>query len=220
MRTSAGVTGLLCALLLVIVVVGGLVVGVGDRDDDRIDIPEDVPPADAGDVADVAGTASSLDISEDFLVAYLAGAESAATEYPDCHLAWNTLAGIGYVESRHGSYGVRNGRITGPALDGSGGFMEIPDTDDGRLDGDREYDRAVGPMQFLPDSWRMLGDGGDPQDITDAAPAAARLLCAGGRDLATPEGWSEAVLAYNRSGEYLTTVRDAAANYAVGQPAA
>lgn len=53
------------------------------------------------------------------------------------------------------------------------------DTDRGSLDRDPTYDRAVGPMQFIPGTWRRVGvdangDGvKDPQDIGDAATAAA-----------------------------------------------
>ncbi len=45
------------------------------------------------------------------------------------------------------------------------------------------YDRAVGPMQFLPGTWGRWGSDGDrdgvsdPQDVDDAALAAARYLC-------------------------------------------
>jgi len=214
--------GALFALLLV-VVVGGVVVGARSTPaPERSAVPESVPPAaaaplDPDDPAAVSDTADRLGIPEEFLLAYLTGAARAAEEHPGCNLRWNTLAGLGYNESHHGTYGVVDGAIIGPRLDGTGGFMRIPDTDRGRLDGDRHFDRAVGPLQFLPDSWRMFGDGGDPQNIRDAAVAAGRLLCSGDRDLDTPEGWSEAVYAYNRSEEYLTGVRDAAANYAVGQ---
>ncbi|WP_297006009.1 hypothetical protein [uncultured Corynebacterium sp.] len=217
MRHTAGVTGVVAALLLVIVVVGGLVVGTREPTPGRADVPADVPPAAAGPVTDVASTASGLGIPEDFLRAYLDATETVGAELPDCGLRWNTLAGLGHAESRHGTYGVVDGKIIGPPLDGTGGFMKITDTDDGRLDGDRTFDRAVGPLQFLPDSWRMYGDGGDPQNIADAAVAAGRLMCSGGRDLATADGWTDAVYAYNFSDRYLADVRDAAANYALGQ---
>ena len=62
----------------------------------------------------------------------------------------------------------------------------------------------------------------DPQQIDDAALGAANLLCNSGgaaRDLATEEGWKEAIFAYNHSNDYVARVRDAAANYAVNQPA-
>lgn len=221
MRHTVGVTGVVAALLLVVVVVGGLVVGIRDRTPQRQAVPDTVPPAVAAAVADdaVADTASTLRIPEDFLRAYLHGAQVLAGDRPGCHLSWNTLAGLGWIESKHGTYGVVDGKIIGPPLDGTGGFMKIADTDGGRLDGDRTWDRAVGPMQFLPGSWRLFGGGGDPQDITDAAVAAGRLLCSGSRDLATAQDWTDAVYAYNRSGEYLAGVRDAAADYALGQSA-
>lgn len=150
-------------------------------------------------------------------------------ERPECRLSWGTLAGIGRVESRHGSLDGNSigddGRperpIIGIALDGSPGVREIRDTDDGRLDADISWDRAVGPMQFLPETWERWGaratsDGAepDPQDIDDAALAAARYLCAQGRDLATPQGWWDAVLAYNRSVDYGQDVFSGADGYA------
>ena len=95
----------------------------------------------------------------------------------------------------------------------------------GVLDGDTEFDRAVGPMQFIPESWQRYGrdaDGDgviDPHQIDDAALGAANLLCDNGRDLSVPEDWTQAVYSYNRSREYLIDVRDAAASYALQQPA-
>ena len=114
-------------------------------------------------------------------------AQRAAT--PDCGLSWATLAGVGRVESDHGRLGradldadgVARPSIVGVALDGSPGLAEIPDTDAGRLDGDAEYDRAVGPMQFLPATWARYGADGDgdgvrnADDLDDAAAAAAAL---------------------------------------------
>src|SRR5699024_5291146 len=88
--------------------------------------------------------------------------------------------------------------IIGVQLDGSPGFAEIPDTDGGELDGDPEFDRAVGPMQFIPESWRKYGrdangDGrADPNQIDDAAVASARLLCETGGDLSQAENWQRA----------------------------
>ncbi|GAP56692.1 hypothetical protein AHiyo6_32570, partial [Arthrobacter sp. Hiyo6] len=82
--------------------------------------------------------------------------------------------------------------ITGPSLNGVG-FAAIPDTDEGVLDGDPEWDHAVGPMQFIPATWREVGRDGngdgvaDPLNIDDAALSAASYLCAGGRDLATAQ---------------------------------
>ncbi|WP_229786991.1 MULTISPECIES: lytic transglycosylase domain-containing protein [Actinokineospora] len=147
---------------------------------------------------------------------------------PDCGLSWATLAGIGRVESDHGRYQGRtlgaDGRpstpIIGVPLDGSPGVKAIADTDGGALDGDRTVDRAVGPMQFIPSTWARWSsdadiDGvGDPQQIDDAALAAGRYLCAGGRDLRTPEGWWAGVLSYNNSVEYGQKVFGLAERYA------
>ena len=38
------------------------------------------------------------------LEAYAYAARVAEVENPNCHLAWTTLAGIGMVESHHGTY--------------------------------------------------------------------------------------------------------------------
>lgn len=99
----------------------------------------------------------------------------------------------------------------------------MEDSDHGTLDGDKEFDRAMGPIQFIPQAWERYGvdangDGtSSPQNIDDAAAAAVRLLCDFDRNLATPEGWMKAIRAYNLSDEYVVKVRDAAANYALNQ---
>ncbi|OLT56075.1 hypothetical protein BJF89_12615 [Corynebacterium sp. CNJ-954] len=207
--------------MLVVIVVGVFLVDEREPEEERVPVPDDVPPARASTVHDLAATAESLSMPEDHLAGYISGAQTVASEFPSCNIAWNTLAGIGFIESHHGTYGAGEdgGRIIGPRLDGSGDFMEVPDTDDGELDGDPDYDRAVGPMQFLPESWGIYGAGGDPHDIGDAAAAAGRLLCGHDRDLDTADGWSRALFSYNRSEEYMISVRDAAANYALGQAA-
>ncbi|WP_408629923.1 lysozyme family protein [Amycolatopsis aidingensis] len=150
-------------------------------------------------------------------------------ERPECNLSWGTLAGIGRVESRHGNFGGArigtDGRATQPIvgvpLDGSPGVREVPDTDEGELDGDQTWDRAVGPLQFLPETWREWGVRAtrdsrqpNPQNIDDAAVTAARYLCADGRDLADPNGWWDAVLTYNRSVSYAQDVFSGADAYA------
>jgi hypothetical protein len=148
---------------------------------------------------------------------------------PGCHLSWTTLAGIGKVESDHGRAGgaflLPDGRalppIIGPALDGTGGRALVKDTDHGLLDGDPIYDRAVGPMQFLPSTWAIWqidadGDGvADPNDINDAALAAADYLCSAGRNLADPPTWWSAVLSYNAVPAYAVDVFNAANDYGV-----
>ena len=105
------------------------------------------------------------------------------------------LAGIGRIESNHGLFGgsvtrfsaagTVSPRITGPPLDGNG-VASIADSDGGRWDGDVTWDRAVGPMQFIPTTWRSLGRDGngdriaDPNNLFDAAVSAAGYLCLGG----------------------------------------
>jgi membrane-bound lytic murein transglycosylase B len=150
-----------------------------------------------------------------------------AADKPGCHLAWTTLAAIGKVESNHGRAdgatlqpdGSALPPILGAALNGQNGLKSIPDTDHGRYDGDQVWDHAVGPMQFIPNTWAQYqadadNDGADdPNDINDAALAAANYLCAGGRDLATSGGWWGAVLSYNAIQQYAQSVFDAADDY-------
>jgi membrane-bound lytic murein transglycosylase B len=147
---------------------------------------------------------------------------------PGCHVSWTTLAGIGRVESNHGQFagavlgadGLPSKPIIGVPLDGSAGVRSIPDTDGGQLDGNAQLDHAVGPMQFIPGTWRRWASDGnldgraDPQQIDDAALSAARYLCAGGRDLATAAGWWAAVLSYNNSVPYGQKVFGLADRYA------
>jgi hypothetical protein len=134
-----------------------------------------------------------------------------------CHLPVTLLAAIGEVESsslRGRSLDARHDvvpPVIGPALSGNG-FAAIRDTDGGRLDGDPVWDHAVGPMQFIPGTWRAWGADGngdgvaDPQNIEDATLTAARYLCAGGRDLSRAADLAQAVLSYNGSQRYLATV--------------
>jgi hypothetical protein len=159
--------------------------------------------------------------------AYLAAARDVARTDPACGLRWWVVAGIGFVESGHAASGGSGSRhwdgvarppILGPVLDGSGGFAAIRDSDGGRYDGDTRWDRAVGPMQFLPSTWRTWGaaDGrlGNPQAIVPAAAATARYLCAGSLDLGTPAGLARAVFSYNHSFDYVRLVLSVAARYA------
>jgi len=171
-------------------------------------------------------TAAAAGLSETALGAY-ARAELEAPE--SCGLGWTTLAGIGWVESQHGTLGGRSlgadghssTPILGPALDGQGAFAAIRATPrTTTYHGDPEWDHAVGPMQFIPstwESWAADGDGDgvqDPNDLDDAALAAADYLCAGSRDLTTGAGWTSGVLSYNNAQVYLDDVHAAATSYA------
>jgi hypothetical protein len=165
------------------------------------------------------GEVGALGIPLMVLRAYHLAADQLAAEQPSCKLPWWLLAGIGHTESGHAESGrltadgTTRGRILGPRLNGGiPGDAIITDTDHGSLDGDIVYDRAVGPMQFIPSTWaHWRADGNadgkaDPSNIFDATLAAAHYLCAGGRDLSTEAGLEAAVLSYNHSAPYLATV--------------
>jgi peptidoglycan DL-endopeptidase CwlO len=97
-------------------------------------------------------------------------------------IPWTVLAGIGKVESGFGAN-------DGPSSAG-----------------------ALGPMQFLPSTWQIYGNGGDIMNPADAIPAAARLLLANG----APADIAAAIFAYNHAPDYVTEALDWARTYAVG----
>lgn len=90
------------------------------------------------------------------------------------------------------------------------GFAVIVDTDRGVLDGNARWDRAVGPMQFIPETWeRWKIDGNhdgviDPQNLFDAAATAGRFLCSLQRRFgSSPRDY---LLGYNPSTRYASDV--------------
>jgi len=106
-------------------------------------------------------------------------------------LSWTVLAAIGQIESGDGSN-------NGPSSAG-----------------------ALGPMQFLPSSWRewgitAFGESGAPDimDPFDAVPAAARLLCAAGAGSGSATGLTGAIFAYNHATWYVNEVLALARQYA------
>jgi membrane-bound lytic murein transglycosylase B len=174
----------------------------------------------------VARTAAATGIPAPAVRAY---ADAQLGRPTGCDIGWTTLAGIGWVESHHGTIGGRtlrrDGRsstpILGPALDGTGGFAAIPATPEtATWHGDPRWDHAVGPLQFIPATWATWGADGDgdgdadPNDIDDAAATAVRYLCADGHDLTTGSGWAQAVFSYNHAQAYVDAVRAAAVEYA------
>ncbi|MEM7141085.1 MAG: lytic murein transglycosylase [Actinomycetota bacterium] len=185
-----------------------------------------LPPAAAAySLSEIPGQTS---LSPRALSAYL-NAEALMTELvPRCHVSWRTIAAIGFIEGKHGEHGDRrlgvDGRpgdpIIGIALDGQTvdnyGLVtaNLADTDGGRYDGDPRHDRAVGPMQFIPqtwESWKIDADQDgefDPQDIDDAAASAGAYLCNYG-SLRYWDTWSTAIFGYNHAGAYVNSVKDA-----------
>ncbi|MEV6071934.1 murein transglycosylase [Nocardia sp. NPDC052001] len=164
---------------------------------------------------------------------------------PGCHLGWTTLAGIARIESNHARFGsasiAADGQVRPPirgvALNGTGGNAVIIDPT-ASVGAERPvYARAMGPFQFIPDTWnrwgarasadyhtlataiehdKPLGSAeltGNPDNIDDAALAAGRYLCASGGDLSTARGWRQAIFAYNHSNTYVDQVRSAALGY-------
>ena len=222
--------------------VGWLVLRSGSDDADRRAAPDGPAPTAAERVQTlpsgepdpdwVADMAQTHSIPLRAMTAYAATELAADEQLPTCGLRWNTIAGVGSVESAHGTLGgagldadgVPDEPIIGPALDGTNGTRAIESTPESvELHGDEEWDHAVGPFQFLTSSWERYGADGDgdgendPEDIDDAARGAANHLCltADGeeRDI-SGEGWGPGVFSYNNSTQYVDKVREIASSYA------
>jgi membrane-bound lytic murein transglycosylase B len=162
--------------------------------------------------------------------AYVNAAQAMAANDPACQLPWTLLAGIGRVESDHGRYGgsvlgadgVSHPLVIGVPLNGAGPVSAIRDTDDGRLDKDKVWDRAVGPMQFIPSTWAGAAHDGDgdgvesPNDIDDAALAAAAYLCSGSGSVLGESAMSAAIFRYNASEDYVALVMAMEEGYRTG----
>ncbi|HYQ33593.1 MAG TPA: lytic murein transglycosylase, partial [Lapillicoccus sp.] len=147
-----------------------------------------------------------------------------------CAIPWELIAAIGRVESDHGRYGgntlddqgVARPGIYGIALNGKNQTQSIADTDGGQYDNDTKWDRAVGPMKFIPSTWTVVGVDGDsdgtrnPQDIDDAALATAVYLCSGDDDLSEEKGQRASVYRYNHSNDYVDLVLSIMQSYMDG----
>ena len=173
-------------------------------------------------------TIPGTDLSVVALDAYLNAEGLLAEKWGSCNLEWWMIAGVARIESWHGRFGGRSlradGRVDRPiigiALDGGPGVRAMVDTDRGVYDGDVVWDRAVGPLQFIPETWLRRGRDGnddgrtDPQNLYDAAYSAGRYLCALGGDLSTRASLSAAYFGYNTSTEYVNDVTGHAYEYA------
>ncbi|WP_425835150.1 lytic transglycosylase domain-containing protein [Streptomyces fractus] len=182
-----------------------------------LDSPTDDPTAAPGTGGSGGKSGEDSGIPATVLDAYKKAAAEIGTTKPGCNLDWQLLAAIGKVESgqaRGGDVdadGTTLHAILGPPLDGNG-FAKITDTDGGSYDGDTTHDRAVGPMQFIPSTWEWAGRDGngdgkkDPNNVYDAALAAGHYLCRADRDLSNALDLNKAILSYNNSSDYLSTV--------------
>lgn len=187
------------------------------------------PPVDPGPQLPTSLAASPIAVPTVNLAAYKAAGATLAQQNPNCHMPWNLVAGIGRVESTHANDGKADAAgnlltpILGPVLDGSlGGNHVIRDSDGGALDGNAAYDRAVGPMQFLPETWKRYaadgnGDGViDPQNLFDAALTTGKYLCDGSLDMRDLAQQTKAILRYNNSMAYVANVMAWSVGYSTG----
>ena len=135
-------------------------------------------------------------------------------------LRWQLIAGIGFVESGHGTSGgsvadPATGEVAppifGPPLDGEAGVMRLPVGQWLGWSGlAGPWQQAVGPMQFLPatfEAWGVDADGdgpANPHDIDDAAASAANYLCGGRAGEIADE--PAVLLRYNHDQSYVSRV--------------
>ncbi len=198
-----------------------------------ISSPESVSPGFEGteaEIEQIVSTSSTNGIPAAALSAYQRAEAVINSADKSCNLSWQLIAAIGRVESDHGRYagnslnarGVATPGIYGPALNGTNNTSVIRDTDAGQYDNDTAFDHAVGPMQFIPSTWSVVGVDADgdgvrnPQDIDDAALGTAVYLCSGSDDLSTLSGQKAAVYRYNHSDAYVDLVLSIADNYLEG----
>jgi len=144
--------------------------------------------ADAGGGQPSPSERAVADIPPELLAVYQ---EAAAKT---CNMDWTVLAAIGSIESDHG-------RSNEPGVHSGANAAG-----------------AMGPMQFLADTWAAYGvdadhDGtADVYNATDAIWGAARYLCANGAG--DPARLRDAIWNYNHASWYVDKVLGLAASYA------
>ena len=194
---------------------------------------DEASPAFSGtddDIEQIVATSSTNGIPSSALAAYQRAETVINSADAGCKISWQLIAAIGRVESDHGRFagsaldadGVAVPSIFGPNLDGQLGTSLIADSDNGDIDEITDFDRAVGPMQFIPSTWSVVQVDADndgvrnPQDIDDAALGTAVYLCSGPGDLSTLGGQKDAVYRYNHSDSYVDLVLSIMDNYIDG----
>jgi hypothetical protein len=192
-------------------------------------VPFAVPGIDGPLPPAVVSSPGPLGIPALALMAYRNAERVMARAMPGCGVSWNLLAGIGRIESMHAFGGATDSRgdtinpIYGPSLDGTLPGNEVI-VSSPAANGRVVYARAIGPMQFLPDTWTLYAADGDgdgqtnPQNLFDATLAAARFLCSGGLNLRDHSREITAVMRYNNSMAYTQNALGWAAAYATGIP--
>lgn len=187
-----------------------------------------LPLATLADSGWVTSTAQKTGIPERALAAYAGGALRLSATSPECGITWNTLAGIGWVESHHGTIfdgfikpdGSMSEPVYGITLDGDNGTIAMPDFDDGNFDLDPNADRAVGPMQIIPPTWAAWHDDGnrdgleDGQNIDDSVLVSAGYLCYNSDTMTNRAGWNASIRSYNDVPIYAVDVAAKADEYA------
>ncbi len=143
-------------------------------------------------------------------------------------LPWTVVAGIGKVESNHGRFGgatmAENGDIAppilGPVLDGTvaGTRPILLPAGGSPWHTNARFDRALGPMQFLTETFQRFavdgnGDGvRSPHNAIDAIYSAVGYLCGPDGEAADLQ---DAIFKYNRSEVYVSQVLEFASRYGV-----
>lgn len=114
--------------------------------------------------------------------AYLNASVRVTELHPECTVPPEVLVAFGRQESDHGQ--VVEWDDTGHSIGILKGYANTgDDTEGGELDGDTEADWAVGPMQFIPTTWKAYAQDGDgdgkaePGSFYDSALTGAWHIC-------------------------------------------
>lgn len=191
-----GAVAPIVAALLLVMALAAMVAGKDGMQTAQAGIPDSVPG-----------------IPPELLKAYSQGAQIVSERKPECKgMRWQIIAAVGKTESSStaGRTISAAGDVSPPVI---GPAIGYPDTDGGVLDGLTGEDRAVGPLQFLPQTWKAYqvdanGDGvANPQNIYDAAATAGNYLCGNTPvDLSQDPALRDALFRYNHSASYVDQV--------------